>query len=423
MLPASLQSASEAAVQAVAANRIATPSFLKGVCHVPIEPNRRLLRRGPGFFSLAAVAFVAACRGEPPVPPAFPPVEVGVVDVEPRALALGLEYPAQLKGVREVEVRARVSGILLERLYSEGEHVEAGEILFRIDPDPFRAEAARARAALGVEEANLGQARRDRDRIVPLYERNLASQRDRDTALAGFESAEAAVAAARAALRSAELNLSYTDVRAPIAGLTSREVRSEGSLVTAGDDSSLLTYIVQAEQLFVDFAIAEGDAELVRAALASEHRDKVGIRVTDAQGRAIAGTGRIEVMAPRVDDATGTIAIRAVLDNPDGVVPGRIVRAHIDGVSIPNSLVIPKRAVMHGAQGSFVWTVDGNNQVAIAPVELGALAGNDVAVTAGLTPGARVIVDGILKVGPGAPVNAMLIGDGTALNASPGSVP
>ncbi|HWN40316.1 MAG TPA: efflux RND transporter periplasmic adaptor subunit, partial [Gammaproteobacteria bacterium] len=220
-----------------------------------------------------------------------------------------------------------------------------------------------------------------------------------------------------------DLNLSYTDVRAPIAGLTSREVRSEGSLVTAGDDSALLTYIVQADRLFVDFAIAEGDAELVRAALASEHRDKIGIRVTDAQGRAIAGTGRIEVVAPRVDDATGTIAIRAVLDNPDGVVPGRIVRAHVDGVSIPDSLVIPKRAVMHGAQGTFVWTVDGNNQVAIAPVQLGALAGNDVAVTEGLTPGARVIVDGILKVGPGAPVNPMPTPNGTALNTGPGSVP
>ena len=351
----------------------------------------------------------------------MPPVEVGVVDVEPRALALVLEYPAQLKGVREVEVRARVSGILLERLYSEGEHVEAGAILFRIDPDPFRAETARARAALGVEEANLGQARRDRDRIVPLYERNLASQRDRDTALAGFESAEAAVAAARASLRTAELNLSYTDVRAPIAGLTSREVRSEGSLVTAGDDSSLLTYIVQADRLFVDFAIAEGDAELVRAALASEHRDKVGIRVTDAQGRAITGMGRIEVVSPRVDDATGTVAIRGVLDNPDGVVPGRIVRAHVDGVSIPDSLVIPKRAVMHGAQGAYVWTVDESSNPVPTPVELGALAGNDVAVTAGLTSGARVIVDGLMKIRPGQPVSA--VAEGTAQNSEPSSVP
>ena len=124
------------------------------------------------------------------------PVEVGVIDVEPRELTLSLEYPAQLKGVREVEVRARVSGILLERRYDEGARVEAGEMLFRIDPDPFRARVAHARAALGVEEANLGQARRERDRIVPLYEQKLASLRDRDTALAAFESAEAAVAAA-----------------------------------------------------------------------------------------------------------------------------------------------------------------------------------------------------------------------------------
>jgi membrane fusion protein (multidrug efflux system) len=378
------------------------------------------MRRGPGFFSLSAVILVAACRGEPPAMPPPPPVEVAVVDVEPRALPLVLEYPAQLKGVREVEVRARVSGILLERRYDEGERVEAGDVLFRIDPDPFRAEVARARAALAVQEANFGQARRERDRIVPLYERSLASLRDRDNALAAFESTEAAVAAARAALRTAELNLSYTEVRAPIAGLTSREVRSEGSLVTAGDDSSLLTYIVQAERLYVDLAVADTDADLVRAALAGDHAGQVGVTVTDALGRAVADMGKIEFVAPRVDDATGTVAIRAVLDNPGGVVPGRIVRARIEGVSIANSLVIPKRAVMHGAQGAYVWTVDGNGQPAPTPVQLGATSGNDVAVT-GLTAGARVVVDGILKIIPGVPVNAVPIAEGTARNNGPGS--
>jgi membrane fusion protein (multidrug efflux system) len=379
------------------------------------------MRRGPGFLSLSALVVVAACRGEPPAMPAPPPVEVGVVDVEPRALPLVLEYPAQLKGVREVEVRARVSGILLERRYDEGAHVEAGELLFRIDPDPFRAEVERARAALAVEEAALGQARRERDRILPLYERNLASLRDRDMSLTAFESAEAGVAAGRAALRTAELNLSYTDVRAPISGMTSREVRSEGSLVTAGDDSSLLTYIVQAERLYVDVAVADTDAELIRGALESGHGSEVGVSITDALGRAIADMGKIEFVSPRVDDATGTIAIRAVLDNVSGLVPGRIVRARIEGVSIPNSLVVPKRAVMHGAQGAYVWTVDGNGQVALAPVELGALAGNEVAVTAGLTPGARVVVDGVLKVIPGVPVNPVPIAESTARSSGPGS--
>ena len=384
------------------------------------KPNRRLMRRGLGFLSLSTVVLVAACRGEPAAMPAPPPVEVGVVDVEPRALPLVLEYPAQLKGVREVEVRARVSGILLERRYDEGARVEAGEVLFRLDPDPFRAEVERARAALAVEEAALGQARRERDRILPLYERNLASLRDRDMALTAFESAEAGVAAGRAALRTAELNLSYTDVRAPISGLTSREVRSEGSLVTAGDDSSLLTYIVQVERLYVDLAVADTDAELILGALESGHGSEVGVSITDALGRAIADMGKIEFVSPRVDDATGTVAIRAVLDNVGGLVPGRIVRARIEGVSIPNSLVVPKRAVMHGAQGAYVWTVDGNGQVALAPVELGALAGNDVAVTAGLTPGARVVVDGVLKVVPGVPVNAVPIAESTARSSGPG---
>ena len=380
------------------------------------------MRRGLGFFAFPAALLLAGCT-QPSAPPPPPPVEVGVVDVEPRELTLSLEYPAQLKGVREVEVRARVSGILLERRYDEGARVEAGDVLFRIDPDPFRAQVARARADLGVAEANLGQARRERDRIVPLYEQKLASLRDRDTALASFESAEAAVAASRAALRTAELDLSYTDVRAPIAGLTSREVRSEGSLVTAGAESSLLTYIVQADRLYIDLAVADTDADLVRTALAADHAGKVGVSVTDVQGTSLGAMGTIEFVSPRVDDATGTVSIRAVLDNPGGVVPGRIVRAHIEGVTIPRSLVIPKRAVMHGAQGTYVWTVDGSGQVTPAPVELGALAGNDVAVTAGLTPGARVVVEGTLKVIPGFPVNAVPIADGTARNGEPGNPP
>src|SRR5688572_3588799 len=253
---------------------------LKGVCHVSASTKCRHSRHALGLFSAVAAMALAAC-GEPPAMPPPPPVEVGVLVVEPRALSLVLEYPGQLKGVREVEVRARVSGILLERRYDEGAYVEAGEVLFRIDPDPYRAAVARSRAALGIEEANLGQAQRARDRIVPLYEQKLASLRDRDTALAEFESAEAAVAAARAALRTAELELSYTEVRAPIAGLTSREVRSEGSLVTAGADSSLLTYIVQADRLYVDLAVADTDADLVRAAIEDDDSGAVGVTVTD----------------------------------------------------------------------------------------------------------------------------------------------
>jgi len=378
--------------------------------------------RKPSFSLLSAIAATAlAACGHPAPPPTFPPTEVDALEVRPRDLPLSLEYAAQLRGIREVEVRARVSGILLERRYEEGQPVKAGDLLFRIDPAPFRAEAERARAELGVQQANLQQARRERDRMVPLFDQKLASQRDRDNSMAAFETSQAAVTAAEAALKSAELNLSYTDVRAPIAGLTSREVRSEGSLVTAGDDSSLLAYLVQADRLYVEVALPEADAELVRAAHAM-NAEHLKVLVIDARGRTIGPPASIEYISPRVDDSTGTVAIRAVLDNAGatGLLPGRVARAHVEGVSVPGSLVVPKRALMHGAQGSFVWVIGAGEQVAAKPVQLGASSGNDVVVASGLVAGDRVVVDGILKVQPGAPVHATMLAPDGAPAAAPG---
>jgi membrane fusion protein (multidrug efflux system) len=239
--------------------------------------------------------------------------------------------------------------------------------------------------------------------------------------MAAFETSQAAVTAAEAALKSAELNLSYTDVRAPIAGLTSREVRSEGSLVTAGDDSSLLAYLVQADRLYVEVALPEADAELVRAAHA-KNAEHLKVLVIDARGRTIGPPASIEYISPRVDDSTGTVAIRAVLDNAGatGLLPGRVARAHVEGVSVPGSLVVPKRALMHGAQGSFVWVIGAGEQVAAKPVQLGASSGNDVVVASGLVAGDRVVVDGILKVQPGAPVHATMLAPDGAPAAAPG---
>ena len=373
--------------------------------------------RKPFFSPLLAAALTACSQAQPPVAP--PPVEIAALEVHPRDLPLALEYAAQLRGVREVEVRARVSGILLERRYDEGQAVKAGDLLFRIDPAPFRADAERAKAELGVQQANLQQARRERDRILPLYDQKLASLRDRDNAIAAFETSQAAVAATEAALRSAELNLSYTDVRAPIAGLTSREVRSEGSLVTAGDDSSLLAYLVQADRLYVDVALPEGDAELVRAAHAAD-ASAVKVRVIDARGAQIGPPATIAYISPRVDETTGTVSVRALLDNAGGaLLPGRVVRARLDGVSVSSSLVVPKRALMHGAQGPFVWVLGAGEQVAPRVVELGPSSGNDVAVASGLASGDRVVVDGILKVQPGAVVRTtMLAADGAPLPPS-----
>jgi membrane fusion protein, multidrug efflux system len=373
----------------------------------------------PILATAVALAALAGC-GQPAPPPSMPPTEVAALEVRPRDLPLSLEYAAQLRGVREVEVRARVSGIILERMYEEGQPVKEGDLLFRLDPAPFRAEYERARADLGVQQALLQQTTRERDRIVPLYDQKLASLRDRDTAIAAFEGAQANVAAAQAALRTAELSLSYTDVRAPIAGLTSREVRSEGSLVQAGSESSLLTYIVQADRLYVDLALPEGDAELVQAAHAA-NPDAVSVNVIDLRGQPLGPRAAIEYIAPRVDDATGTVSVRAVLDNTsNALLPGRVVRTRIDGVNVASSLVIPKRALMHGAQGPFVWAIGAGEKVEPRPVELGAASGNDVVVANGLAAGDRIVVDGILKVQPGAPVRpTMLTADGTSSSRGP----
>ncbi|MEJ0038659.1 MAG: efflux RND transporter periplasmic adaptor subunit [Gammaproteobacteria bacterium] len=349
----------------------------------------------------------------------MPPIEVGALEVKPQTLALTLEHAAQLRGVREVEVRARVSGILQKRLYQEGSRVKEGDLLFRIDPAPFEATAARARAELGVQQANLQNARRDRDRVVSLFDQKLVSTRDRDNAIAAYESAVASVAATEAALKSSDLDLSYTNVRAPISGLTSREVRSEGSLVTAGSDSSLLTHIVQSDRLYVQFAVQEAEAASIRAANIDGASNPITVDVLDTAGNALAKGARVEFISPAVGDQTGTVDVRAVLSNSTNMLPGQVVRARVNGVTLASSLVIPKRAVMHGVQGSFVWLIGAGDKVEFRPVQLGTTAANDVVVDQGLKAGERIVVDGILKVQPGAVVKGVPLAAETLPNAAP----
>ena len=376
---------------------------------------------------LAAVALsvvIVSCAKQQPQMQ-MPPMPVGAIEVRSQPLQLALEHAAQLRGVREVEVRARVSGILLKRLYKEGTRVKENDLLFKIDPAPFAAQVARARAELGVQEANRQQALRERDRILPLYDQKLVSLRDRDAAIASYESSNAGAAAAQAALRSAQLDLSYTDVRAPIGGLTSREVRSEGSLVTAGGDSSLLTHIVQSDKLYVQFSMPENEAESLRAAANGPDASKLAVRVLNTQGATLADNARIEFIAPAIEGQTGTVDVRAILDNKnDSLLPGQVVRARIEGVTIAGVFVIPKRALMHGAQGTFVWVIGQDKKVSPRPVELGVTSGNNVAVTKGLAQGERVVVDGILKVQPGALVNATAVpADGAAPPQAEGAAP
>ena len=366
-------------------------------------------------LALVAAAALAGCgaRQEPPAAP--PPPEVAVAVVEKGDLPLDLAYTGRAVGSREVEVRALVSGILLERRYEEGSAVRRGDVLFRLDPEPYRAAVERTQAELGVERARLSEARRQRDRITSLLDRKLVSERQLDEAVSAFEVAEANVAAARARLRSAELDLGYTEVRAPISGLTSREVRSEGSLVRAGEDSSLLTRIVQTDPIYIEFSMPGTEAAQVRARFAVGSPPTVRVELEGGVQHPV--PAKLTFVDNAVEMSSGTVRARAVMPNPDGrLVPGQFLRARLEGVTLPGAVTVPRRAVMSSAQGSFVWTVGEGDVVELGPVRVSGMVGERAVIAEGLAGGERVVAEGVLKVQPGAKVKI-------ASPASPGGPP
>ncbi len=359
--------------------------------------------------TLVATGFlISACGGAAQPAGGMPKPEVAVETAQSAALPLTLTYTARTAGSREVEVRARVGGIVLRRSYEEGSAVRAGQVLFEIDPAPYRAAVDQARGELAVQRATFDEAKRTRDRLVPLYEKNAVSQRQRDEAVSAFEVAAAHVMAAEARLKTAELDLDYTQVRAPITGLTSRELRSQGSLVQAGTDSSLLTRMVQVDPLYVEFSVPEEEAVLLRSRLAdAETREHVVARLLLASGE-YPESAPVTFVDTAVERASGTVLVRAVLPNKQAVlIPGQFIRVRVEGVALADVVAIPRKAVMMSAQGAFVWVIGDNDTANFRPVQTGRGVEELVVITGGLAAGERYIVEGVMKVAPGAPVTAV----------------
>ena len=348
----------------------------------------------------------------------MPPAEVAVVTLTRSAVPVTFEYPGQALGSKEVEVRARVTGILEQRLFHEGARVRAGQPLFHLDARPFQAQAAAAEAELLRAQAQRAQAERELARLKPLAEKRAVGQKEADDAQSNVDFANAALKAAEAKLAEARLNLGYTDVVAPIGGVTGRAVKSEGSLVNAAGDS-LLTTILQVDPIWIQFSVPDNErlrqARAVaegRLALPRDQAFDVTLRLAD--GSTPSRRGRINFADTRVNTATGSYEMRAEFANADlALAPGQFVRVILAGASRRDAVTVPQRAVMDGPQGKFVYVVgkdkDGRDIAAPKPVTLGdwAVAGtaNLWIVESGLEPGDRVIVDGTARIFmPGAPV-------------------
>ena len=339
----------------------------------------------------------------------MPPPEVSVVTVAPQALPVSFEYVGQTQGSREVEVRARATGILLSRHFEEGAQVKQGQSLFTIDPAPYEAVAARAEADVAAAEARLDQSRRNAARLKPLLAEKAVSQKDYDDMVSAEAIGAADLKGARARLAEARLSLGYTKVEAPASGVSGRALRSEGSLVSGPE--VLLTTVTRVDPIWVNFGMPDNeqarlqkDVEAGRLVLPKNGRFEVELRLAD--GSLFPRKGKLNFADVRISPATGTREARAELPNPDGALrPGQFVRVVLRGAQLPNAVTVPQRAVLEGPQGGkFVYVVDEKGTAQPRPVEAGEWSGDAWIITSGLKAGDKVIVDGVMKLGPGAPV-------------------
>ena len=325
-------------------------------------------------------------------------IPVTVKQVQPQRVPIVLEAVGQAEGSREVEVRARVSGILEKRLFNEGEAVKAGAVLFLIDRAPYEIAVAQARAALSQERARLELAQREAERLKTLAQQRAISQREYEEAQSSLKQINAGIEGAQAKLAEAQLNLSYTRVSAPIGGITGRAARSEGSLVTANTDASLLTTLTQVHPIWVRFSLAEPDFDRIRG-----NEKRAQVKILNQDGTVAAQNGRLNFSGSTVDPKLGTVQLRAEFANP-GMrwLPGQFLKVQILAGE-QDAFLVPQAATVQTEQTRSVWVVVGDKAV-MRPVQTAGWIGPDWIVTSGLKPGDAVIIDNLIKIRPGVAV-------------------
>lgn len=372
-----------------------------------------MLTKSKILFLVSTFLSLAACKqeGAKEVTPQVP--DVDVVVVEPQDIPLSFEFSARAQGSKETEVRARVGGILLKRNYVEGSQVQEGSVLFQIDPAPFEVALAQAKAKLAQNKAQLAAAETQWKRIDKLFKERVVSEKNRDEAKANLDSLIASTALAQAEVDSAQLNLDYTTVKAPISGITSLEAQSEGSLITA---NGILTNITQLDPIYVIFSASESDiASLTnmteRGLIRNpQNKNEIKAKVRTGNDTLYPLDGEINFMNPTVDEKTGTIKLRAVFPNPERKLrPGQFLRLVLEGLTRIDALVVPQEAVMQGASGSFVYVVNDEGLVQGVNVQPGLMTKDGGwIIDTGLKAGDKVITSGLMKLHPGLKVNPVV---------------
>jgi membrane fusion protein (multidrug efflux system) len=379
-------------------------------------PSSTLSMTRIAICTVAALAALTACGPKDAAAPGGPggnrpPPEVGVIVTKFEPVALQTELPGRVEPVRVAQVRARVNGVVLKRLFQEGSEVKQGQVLFQIDPAPYQAALNSARANLGKSEANLNQAAAQAARYKPLVEANAVSKQEYVNVVATQKQAEADVAAQKAALQIAQINSGYANVAAPIGGRIGRALVTEGALVSA-TEATQLALIQQTSTVYLNITQSATELQRLRKNAGGKVRgadSALPVTVIMEDGSELPRKGKLLFSDVTVDPTSGQVALRAEVPNQDGLLlPGQYVRVRLSQAELPAAIVVPQQAVTRGTQGDTVVVVGADGKPAPRPIKIGSQQGSSWVVLDGLKPGEQVVVDGFQKMMvPGAPVKAV----------------
>jgi membrane fusion protein (multidrug efflux system) len=356
---------------------------------------------------------LAACSGQkdgaPPPGAGMPPAEVAVVTLTPQTVTLARELPGRTTPFLVAEVRPQATGIVKERLFVEGGLVKAGQPLYQLDDAVYRADVASARAALARTEATLNTATLNARRSDELVKIEAVSKQDNENAQAARQLAQADVAAARASLERAEINLAYAKIASPITGRIGKSSVTPGALVTANQEATLAT-VQQLDPMYVDVTQSSSELLALRKQLAAGRLKAadIPVEIVLEDGSRHAHKGRLAFSETTVDPATGSYTLRIVVPNPDQVLlPGIYIRAVVGSGTRENAILAPQRAITRDPKGNaFAMVLDAESKVQMRPVKVSSTVGDQWLVEDGLAAGERVIVEGLQKIRPGMPAKA-----------------